>query len=53
LGTPIADLLSGKANVFTRAETPAPAVFHEGSGKIMYTVPPNDWSGRFPQICDR
>jgi hypothetical protein len=53
LGAPIADFLSGKAKVFARVETPPPAVFHEGSGKVLYTVAPNDWSGRFPQICDR
>ena len=42
-GTPIADFLSGKARL--GPITPPPAtVFHEGSGKVMNTLPPNDWS---------
>ena len=42
-GTPIAEFLEGKAP-FGKI-TPAPAtVFHEGSGKVMNTIPPNDWS---------
>jgi hypothetical protein len=23
---------------------PPPTVFHEGSGKVMNTIPPNDWT---------
>ncbi|BCH25983.1 hypothetical protein MesoLjLc_59020 [Mesorhizobium sp. L-8-10] len=43
VGTPIAEFLAGKAKL-GRVE-PAPAtVFHEGSGKVMNTVPPNDWT---------
>lgn len=43
VGTPIAEFLAGKAKL-GRVE-PAPAtVFHEGSGKVMNTIPPNDWS---------
>jgi len=42
-GTPISDFLSGKARL--GPITPPPAtVFHEGSGKVMNTLPPNDWS---------
>jgi hypothetical protein len=43
VGTPIAEFLAGKARL-GRVE-PAPAtVFHQGSGKVMNTIPPNDWS---------
>ncbi|MCA9100012.1 MAG: DUF1254 domain-containing protein [Pirellulales bacterium] len=43
LGTPLADFLAGEAPL--APVTPPPAtVFHEGSGKVMNTVPPNDWS---------
>jgi hypothetical protein len=44
VGTPIAEFLAGKAKVFGRVTAPPPTVFHEGSGKVMNTVPPNDWS---------
>ena len=43
LGTPIAEFLAGKAP-FGRISPPTPAVFHEGSGKVMNTIPPNDFS---------
>jgi hypothetical protein len=43
VGTPIAEFLSGKAKLGKIMEPPA-AVFHEGSGKVMNTVPPNDFS---------
>jgi hypothetical protein len=43
VGTPIAEFLSGKASLGRISEPPA-TVFHEGSGKVMNTVPPNDWS---------
>jgi len=43
VGTPIAEFLAGKA-MLGRIEAPPPTVFHEGSGKVMNTVPPNDWS---------
>ncbi len=43
LGTPIAEFLAGKAPL--APITPPPAtVFHEGSGKVMNTVPPSDWT---------
>lgn len=43
VGTPIAEFLSGKAPLGRIAE-PVPAVFHEGSGRVMNTIPPNDIS---------
>ncbi len=43
VGTPIAEFLAGKAEL-GRITPPPPTVFHEGSGKVMNTVPPNDWS---------
>jgi hypothetical protein len=42
-GTPVAEFLAGKA-MLGRITPPPPTVFHEGSGKVMNTVPPNDWS---------
>ncbi|RLT96767.1 DUF1254 domain-containing protein [Ketobacter sp.] len=41
-GTPIAEFLAGRATL-GKIEPPKPTVFHEGSGKVMNTVPPNDW----------
>jgi len=43
VGTPIAEFLSGKASL-GRITQPPPTIFHEGSGKVMNTVPPNDWT---------
>lgn len=43
VGTPIADFLAGKAKL-GRVTPPPPTVFHEGSGKVMNTIPPNDWT---------
>jgi hypothetical protein len=43
LGTPIAEFLAGKARL-GRITEPPPTVFHEGSGKVMNTIPPNDWT---------
>jgi hypothetical protein len=43
LGTPIAEFLAGKARL-GRITPPQPTVFHEGSGKVMNTIPPNDWT---------
>jgi hypothetical protein len=43
VGTPIAEFLAGKARL-GRITAPPATVFHEGSGKVMNTVPPNDWS---------
>src|SRR5262245_37121408 len=43
LGTPIAEFLAGKAKL-GRVTPPPPSVFHEGSGKVMNTIPPNDWT---------
>jgi hypothetical protein len=42
-GTPIAEFLKGKAKL-GKVTLPPPTVFHEGSGKVMNTIPPNDWS---------
>jgi hypothetical protein len=42
-GTPIAEFLAGKARL-GRVTPPPPTVFHEGSGKVMNTIPPNDWT---------
>jgi hypothetical protein len=42
-GTPIAEFLAGKARL-GQIVAPPPTKFHEGSGKVMNTVPPNDWS---------
>ena len=42
-GTSIAQFLEGKARLSRLAPPPA-TVFHEGSGKVMNTVPPNDAS---------
>lgn len=43
VGVPIAEFLAGKAKL-GRIAPPPPTVFHEGSGKVMNTVPPSDWS---------
>ncbi len=43
VGTSIAEFLAGKAKL-GRVTPPPPTVFHEGSGKVMNTVPPNDWN---------
>ena len=43
VGTPIADFLAGKARLGP-VTPPPPTVFHNGSGKVMNTLPPNDWS---------
>jgi hypothetical protein len=43
VGTPIAEFLAGKAKL-GRVTPPPPTVFHEGTGKVMNTIPPNDWS---------
>jgi hypothetical protein len=43
LGTPLAEFLAGKTPIAPLKE-PAPTVFHEGSGTVMNTVPPNDWT---------
>ncbi|MDF7799687.1 DUF1254 domain-containing protein [Pontiellaceae bacterium B1224] len=42
-GTPIAEFLDGKAPLSPISAPPA-TVFHEGSGKVMNTIPPNDWT---------
>ncbi len=42
-GTSIAQFLDGKARL-SRPAPPPVLVFHEGSGKVMNTVPPNDFS---------
>jgi hypothetical protein len=43
IGTPIAEFLAGKARL-GRISAPPPTKFHEGSGKVMNTIPPNDWT---------
>jgi hypothetical protein len=43
VGTSIAAFLEGKA-MLGKVTPPPPTVFHEGSGKVMNTIPPNDWS---------
>jgi len=43
VGTPIAEFLAGKARL-ARITPPPPTVFHEASGKVMNTIPPNDFS---------
>jgi hypothetical protein len=42
VGTSVAEFLSGNAKL-GRITTPPPTVFHEGSGKVMNTIPPNDF----------
>jgi hypothetical protein len=42
VGTPIAAILRGKAPLAQPTE-PEPTVFHEGSGRSMNTIPPNDF----------
>lgn len=42
VGTPVAAFLAGKARL-GRVTPPPPTVFHEGSGKVVNTIPPNDW----------
>ncbi len=43
VGTSIAEFLSGKTRL-GRITPPPATVFHEGSGKVMNTIPPNDFS---------
>ena len=43
VGTSVAEFLAGKARL-GRITPPPPTVFHEGSGKVMNTIPPNDFS---------
>jgi len=43
VGTSIAEFLGGGVQLGQIAEPPA-TVFHEGTGKVMNTLPPNDWS---------
>lgn len=42
-GTSIAEFLAGKAKL-GRITPPPATVFHEGSGRVMNTIPPNDFS---------
>ncbi|MBB3237390.1 DUF1254 domain-containing protein [Phyllobacterium endophyticum] len=42
IGTPVADFLAGKTKL-GKITPPPPTVFHDGSGKVMNTIPPNDW----------
>lgn len=43
VGTPVAAFLAGEAKL-GRVATPPATVFHEGSGKVMNTIPPSDFS---------
>jgi hypothetical protein len=43
VGTSIAEFLTGKEKL-GRVTPPPPTVFHELSGKVMNTIPPNDFS---------
>jgi hypothetical protein len=43
VGTPIAEFLAGTARL-GRVTPPPPTVFHEGSGKVVNTIPPSDWT---------
>ena len=43
VGTPIAEFLAGRATL-EPITPPPPTIFHEGSGKVMNTIPPNDFS---------
>jgi hypothetical protein len=43
VGTPIAEFLAGKAKL-GRITAPPPTKFYQGSGKVMNTIPPNDWT---------
>ena len=43
VGTSVAEFLSGKARLGPITAPPA-TVFHEGSGRVMNTIPPNDFS---------
>ncbi len=43
VGTSIDEFLSGNAKL-GRITTPPPTVFHEGTGKVVNTIPPNDFS---------
>ena len=43
VGTSIAEFLAGKGKL-ARPTAPPPTVFHELSGKVMNTIPPNDFS---------
>ena len=42
-GTPVAEFLAGKAKL-GQITPPPPTVFHEGTGKVMNTIPPNDYT---------
>ena len=50
VGTPISDFLAGKAKL-GRVTPPPSTVFHEGSGKVINTIPPNDWT--FYEMLDQ
>jgi hypothetical protein len=43
VGTPVGEFLADKV-MLGRVTPPAPTVFHEGSGKVMNAIPPNDWT---------
>jgi hypothetical protein len=43
VGTPLAEFLSGKVRLGRIAPSPE-TVFHEGSGRAINTIPPNDFS---------
>jgi hypothetical protein len=43
VGTSVAEFLSGEVKL-ARPSVPPPMVFHDVSGKVMNTIPPNDFS---------
>jgi len=43
VGTPMAAFLAGQARL-AAVTAPPTTVFHEGSGKVMNTIPPSDWT---------
>jgi hypothetical protein len=43
MGTPIAEFLASKA-MLGKITPPPETVFHDGTGKVMNTLPPNDWT---------
>ena len=49
LGTSVAEFLTGKVRL-GKITPPPPTVFHEGTGKVMNTIPPNDFS--FYEVLD-
>ena len=49
VGTRVAEFLAGKT-MLGKVSPPPATVFHEGSGKVINTVPPNDFGAFFEMI---